>query len=246
MYGDRSGWLPTMRGGAVIDLLNGTSFRLSAYRGWRLPTLNELFRPFRAGADATAANPALDPETLSGTEAGLRLNRGPVELSLTGFVNTLNDAIANVTLGRGPGHFFRRWFRGRRLPPAPEHRRGQSAWSGGLRIRSTRALVRESWREPDGREGSRGWPGCGSRRTTSGSNPPLRIFRRGWVGPRRSGNFRRAPASELAIRRRSERPQVEARDDRGCVRNLAAIGANRAGGPSHQSARQGRRSWDRR
>ena len=105
MYGDRSGWLPTMRGGAVIDLLKGTSFRLSAYRGWRLPTLNELFRPFRAGADATAANPALDPETLSGAEAGLRLNRGPVELSLTGFVNRLEDAIANVTLGRGPGTF---------------------------------------------------------------------------------------------------------------------------------------------
>ncbi len=29
--------------------------RAAAYRGWRLPTLNELYRPFRAGADATAA-----------------------------------------------------------------------------------------------------------------------------------------------------------------------------------------------
>ena len=104
-YRDRSGWLPTMRAGAVVDIAKGTSFRAAAYRGWRLPTLNELFRPFRAGADATAANPALEPETLSGAEAGFRFDRGPVELSVTGFVNTLHDAIANVTLGRGPGTF---------------------------------------------------------------------------------------------------------------------------------------------
>ena len=43
--------------------------RAAAYRGWRLPTLNELYRPFRVGADATAANAALDPERLTG--AGL-------------------------------------------------------------------------------------------------------------------------------------------------------------------------------
>jgi outer membrane receptor protein involved in Fe transport len=26
------------------------SLRAAAYRGWRLPTLNELYRPFRVGA----------------------------------------------------------------------------------------------------------------------------------------------------------------------------------------------------
>jgi outer membrane receptor protein involved in Fe transport len=70
-----------------------------------MPTLNELFRPFRAGLDATAANSGLDPERLSGAEGGVDYEHGPMHLSLTGFVNRLRDAIANVTLGEGPGVF---------------------------------------------------------------------------------------------------------------------------------------------
>ena len=84
---------------------SGVSLRSAAYLGWRLPTLNELFRPFRAGPDATAANPLLDPERLAGAEAGLRYHRRSIELELTGFVNRLSGAIANVTLGHGPGVF---------------------------------------------------------------------------------------------------------------------------------------------
>jgi vitamin B12 transporter len=102
---NRSGWLPTARGGALVRLGAGFSLRSAAYLGWRMPTLNELFRPFRAGADATAANPDLDPERLAGVEAGLEYARGPWRLSVTGFVNRLNDAIANVSLGQGPGTF---------------------------------------------------------------------------------------------------------------------------------------------
>jgi outer membrane receptor protein involved in Fe transport len=101
----RSGWRPTARAGAVVDVGAGVSLRSAAYLGWRMPTLNELFRPFRAGADATAANPLLDPERLSGVEAGARFHRGRLELELTGFVNRLSGAIANVTLGHGPGVF---------------------------------------------------------------------------------------------------------------------------------------------
>jgi outer membrane receptor protein involved in Fe transport len=70
-----------------------------------MPTLNELFRPFRAGSDATAANPDLKPERLAGVEAGLSYGSGPIGFSLTAFLNRLKDAIANVTLGKGPGVF---------------------------------------------------------------------------------------------------------------------------------------------
>jgi len=104
-YASRNGWLPTARAGVVADLANGLSVRGAAYLGWRLPTLNELFRPFRAGVDATAANPLLDPERLGGIEAGLDYRRGGVILSLTGFANRLAKPIANVTLGQGPGPF---------------------------------------------------------------------------------------------------------------------------------------------
>ena len=104
-YPRRDGWLPTARGGAVIALGKGFSLRSAAYLGWRMPTLNELFRPFRAGLDATAANPGLLPEKLAGAEAGVEYTRGRVRFGLTGFVNRLRDAIANVTLGQGPGSF---------------------------------------------------------------------------------------------------------------------------------------------
>ncbi|NUQ17307.1 MAG: TonB-dependent receptor, partial [Sphingomonas sp.] len=60
----RNGWLPTARGGLLAPVGGGFTLRSAAYLGWRMPTLNELFRPFRAGADATAANPLLDPERL--------------------------------------------------------------------------------------------------------------------------------------------------------------------------------------
>jgi outer membrane receptor protein involved in Fe transport len=103
--GSRSGWLPTARGGVAVPIDRGLRLRSAAYLGWRMPTLNELFRPFRAGLDATAANPRLDPERLAGIEAGADYDQGPLHLSLTGFVNRLNDAIANVTLGHGPGTF---------------------------------------------------------------------------------------------------------------------------------------------
>ena len=59
-----------------------------------------------SGADATAANAALDPERLHGIEAGVdwRPSSG-TRLSATVFANRLKDAIANVTLGAGPGVF---------------------------------------------------------------------------------------------------------------------------------------------
>ena len=104
-YRSRDGWLPTARGGIRAPLGGGFSLRSAAYLGWRMPTLNELFRPFRAALDATAANPNLDPERLAGAEVGVNFVRGPVRLSLTGFVNRLQNAIANVTLGQGPGLF---------------------------------------------------------------------------------------------------------------------------------------------
>ncbi|GAA3895877.1 TonB-dependent receptor [Sphingomonas limnosediminicola] len=102
---ERGGWLPTARGGVIARLGGGFRLRAAGYLGWRMPTLNELFRPFRVGLDATAANADLAPERLFGAEAGVEYARGNVEISLTGFVNRLSDAIANVTLGAGPGNF---------------------------------------------------------------------------------------------------------------------------------------------
>ena len=42
-----------------------------------MPTLNELYRPFRVGNDATAANALLSPERLTGIEGGVTLAPAP-------------------------------------------------------------------------------------------------------------------------------------------------------------------------
>ena len=104
-YDSRSGWRPTVRAGAVFRPGERWSLRTAAYLGWRPPTLNELFRPFRAGADATAANPMLDPERLAGVELGAAYRDRRLALSATAFANRMEDAIVNVTLGEGPGFF---------------------------------------------------------------------------------------------------------------------------------------------
>ena len=104
-YSKRAGWEPTGRVSAVAQVSRAVDIRLAAYTGWRLPTLNELFRPFRAGPDATAANALLEPERVTGIEAGVRYRRKALAFELTAFANRLSDAIANVTLGRGPGIF---------------------------------------------------------------------------------------------------------------------------------------------
>jgi vitamin B12 transporter len=115
---DRNGWEPTGRVGIAYEA-GSVTLRSAAYLGWRLPTLNELYRPFRVGADATAANPTLKPERMRGTEIGVLWRhegsseaRGDVlhaparaEISATVFANRLTEAIANVTLGNGPGVF---------------------------------------------------------------------------------------------------------------------------------------------
>jgi outer membrane receptor protein involved in Fe transport len=103
--GARSGWLPTGRIGGELRLGGGFNLRSAAYLGWRLPTLNELFRPFRVGPDATAANPLLQPERVRGVEVGGRYNARGLRLSATWFANRLRDPVGNVTLAQGPGQF---------------------------------------------------------------------------------------------------------------------------------------------
>lgn len=105
-YANRHGSETTARGGIAWKPARAWRVRGAAYLGWRLPTLNELYRPFRAGLDATAANPALAPERLKGIDGGLDWEPLPsVRLSATVFHNMLDHAIANITIAQGPGTF---------------------------------------------------------------------------------------------------------------------------------------------
>lgn len=96
-FAERRGWEGSGRAGVRWSSDNFV-LRAAAYRGWRLPTLNELYRPFRVGAEVTTANEMLKPERLWGGEIGIDWDNSVTKLSATLFANHLTNAIANVTL----------------------------------------------------------------------------------------------------------------------------------------------------
>ena len=103
-FRSRRGVVPTARAGIRRDL--GTFyFRSAAYAGFRPPTLNELYRPFRQGNNFTEANPALTPEQLYGAEVGAGGAFGHSLWNATLFWNQIHRAVTNVTIGKGPGNF---------------------------------------------------------------------------------------------------------------------------------------------
>lgn len=98
-FEDRTRAVVSPRLAARLTPWPGTTFRASAYRAFRAPTLNELYRPFQVGTLLTASNPALGAEVLTGAEAGPELALpGQVRLRATAFWSELSDPITIVTL----------------------------------------------------------------------------------------------------------------------------------------------------
>ncbi|MCL9982425.1 MAG: TonB-dependent receptor [Erythrobacter sp.] len=97
---DRSDWALNWRAGASFNATRRLDLRAAAYTGLRLPTLNELYRPFVVFPVVTEANAALEDERLEGFEVGFDWQ--PVNalvVSVTAFDNAVENAIANVTIG---------------------------------------------------------------------------------------------------------------------------------------------------
>jgi len=95
---DRSddAWSP--RATLLVRASDRLAFTAAAYRAFRAPTLNELYRNFRVGNVQTLANESLGAEHLSAFELGAR--SGPLRLTM--FSMTTDDTIANVTLSSTP------------------------------------------------------------------------------------------------------------------------------------------------
>ena len=76
----------------------------SAYRSFRAPTLNELYRSFRVGNVNTLANPYLRAEHFTGGEGGVRATmlQNRITLYGVGFWGFVTDPVANVTLSTTP------------------------------------------------------------------------------------------------------------------------------------------------
>lgn len=107
---DRSGEVISARLAVRREVADGQALRLAAYSGFRPATLNELHRPFRVGNDITEANAALEPERLTGVEAGWAWTGERGSLTAAAFWISIEDAIVNVTIGEGPGIFPRAGF----------------------------------------------------------------------------------------------------------------------------------------
>ena len=90
---------------ALLHKLTGNvSLTASGYRAFRAPTLNELYRGFRAGNVFTEFNPNLRAERLTGAEGGAIVTGWDQRVMVRGtfFWNQITRPVANVTLTTTP------------------------------------------------------------------------------------------------------------------------------------------------
>jgi outer membrane receptor protein involved in Fe transport len=80
----------------------------SAYRAFRAPTLNELYRPFRVGNTITLENANLDAEKLNGVEGTYSQSISKyLDLRATLFLMDVEDSIGNRTISFSPAQIIR-------------------------------------------------------------------------------------------------------------------------------------------
>lgn len=86
--------------GLRYELGGDLVLRTVAYGGFRAPTVNELYKPFRAsGGIVNEANAELVPETVEGWEIGLDHRRGrALRARLNAFWMEIDDPVINLTL----------------------------------------------------------------------------------------------------------------------------------------------------
>ena len=103
-FADRSESFFSPRLAVLQRVTSKVSLTGSAYRSFRAPTLNELYRSFRVGNIVTQANDQLLAERLTGAEAGAIVTGWDQHFLLRGnfFWSDITRPIANVTLSVTP------------------------------------------------------------------------------------------------------------------------------------------------
>ncbi|WP_347259845.1 TonB-dependent receptor [Rudaea sp.] len=88
---------------------NEIAVRAAAYKAFRAPTLDNLYRAFATPSGIFFGNPALKPEELNGGEIGFDVNRGALRTQVTAYTNTVKNLITFAPLEPNqlpPGFFF--------------------------------------------------------------------------------------------------------------------------------------------
>jgi outer membrane receptor protein involved in Fe transport len=100
---DESAWSP--RAALLFQATEHWAWTASAYKAFRAPTLNELYRAFRVGDTLTLANDSLRAERLTGGETGALFTAPGARVTARGtfFWMDVGQTIANVTLTAVPG-----------------------------------------------------------------------------------------------------------------------------------------------
>jgi outer membrane receptor protein involved in Fe transport len=100
LFSDRSATAFSPRVSILRALSSSLSASISAYRAFRAPTLNELYRSFRQGSVTTNSNPLLTAERSTGAEASLRQTSFNKRLEARGtvFWTDIVNPVTNVTI----------------------------------------------------------------------------------------------------------------------------------------------------
>ncbi len=97
LHDDRDGIEPSASIAVSKKIRENLGADFSVGTSFRLPTLNELHRPFRVRNDIVEANPSLDPERFFSLEGGLEWKAAEaLRLRAGVFHHWIRDAIANV------------------------------------------------------------------------------------------------------------------------------------------------------
>lgn len=102
-YPYRSGDVVSLNGSYTRQFDENWSFGALVFQGFRAPTLNELYRPFRVRNDIVESNPELEEETTTGGEIHLNYQDEANTFQLTAFRYDLDDMVTNVFLRDGGG-----------------------------------------------------------------------------------------------------------------------------------------------
>lgn len=122
------------RAAAAYRVTDLVSVRGAVYHGFRAPTLNELYRNFSAGNTQTRANAALDPERMTGGDAGVLLGNARTSARITGFWNRLDHAITAITLSTTPTQIIRQRANADRLKSNGVELEGNARLMNGLSV----------------------------------------------------------------------------------------------------------------